>query len=156
MGNSQSLDKVQHVVSEGISIYQKVKKQQEQEEQQQHHYQQTTTTTTYTHQSSSHYVASPNIDDDQEYSQLRAKAHEEAEKRNNCYAESQEAYKSGDGARGKTANRVIEIILKTFIIAKELSNQGHHHDNLMKQYNQQAANHIYSSKYIPYTIQFTY
>lgn len=109
MGNSQSLDKVQHVVSEGITIYQKVKKEQEQQQhqqqnqhhqQQEYHYQQTTTT-----HSSSHYIPSPNIDDDQEYSQLRAKAHEEAEKRNNCYSESQEAYKSGDGARGnKTAS----------------------------------------------------
>lgn len=101
MGNSQSLDKVQHVVSEGISIYQQVKKQQEQE--QHHQYQQTTTTThTYSQHTtnSSHYVASPNVDDDQEYTALREKAHEEAEKRNRCYAESQEAYQGGDGARG--------------------------------------------------------
>ncbi|KAI8082585.1 uncharacterized protein B0P05DRAFT_596034 [Gilbertella persicaria] len=126
MGNSQSLDKVQTVVKEGINIYQEIKKQQDQQQQ---HYQQTTH---YSHHesysSSSTYHVSTDVDDDNEYSRLRQLAHEEAEKRNNFYAQSQEAYKSGNGAE-----------------AKELSNKGHHHDNLMKQYNQRAADHIFAA-----------
>ncbi|KAF1797381.1 hypothetical protein V8B55DRAFT_1516580 [Mucor lusitanicus] len=133
MGNSQSMDKVQHVVKEGINIYKKVKAEQEQ---QQHngsnnnnHYNQDSND--YNHHSGggSSYHPSADNDDDEEYAQLRAQAHEEAQKRNDCYARSQEAYKNGDGAE-----------------AKELSNQGHHHDNLMKQYNQRAADHIFSVK----------
>jgi Domain of unknown function (DUF1771) len=31
-------------------------------------------------------------------------------------------------------------------LAKELSNQGHEHDRLMKQYNKQAADFVFESK----------
>lgn len=109
MGNSQSMDKVQHVVKEGINIYKKVKAEQEQ---QQHngsnnnnHYNQDSND--YNHHSGggSSYHPSADNDDDEEYAQLRAQAHEEAQKRNDCYARSQEAYKNGDGAEGKVKKK---------------------------------------------------
>jgi hypothetical protein len=106
MGNSQSFDKVQHVVKEGINIYEKVKKQQEQEQQKQQYQQQQSHNNNNNQHigggggGSNHYHASPDVDDDDEYSQLRAQAHDEAQKRNDCYARSQEAYKSGNGAEG--------------------------------------------------------
>ncbi|KAI7903801.1 uncharacterized protein BX663DRAFT_505287 [Cokeromyces recurvatus] len=123
MGNQQSLEKVEHVVKEGIDIYKQIKNSQEQYEQNTHY---TSTTTTHVTQST-YYHASEDIDDDQIYSELRQRAHEEAEKRNECYSKSQEAYQNGDGAE-----------------AKELSNKGHYHDNLMKEYNKKAADHIYA------------
>ncbi|KAI9284793.1 hypothetical protein BC943DRAFT_267712, partial [Umbelopsis sp. AD052] len=67
--------------------------------------------------------------DDPEYSRLRGLAHQEAMTRNDCYERSQQAYKGGDGAQ-----------------AKELSNQGHEHDRLMKQYNKQAADFVFEKK----------
>lgn len=127
MGNAQSMDKVQNVVSEGMKIYQTVKSQQDQQQHgggnQQSHYNNNNQQPHYDnnqgqeegygqaqqqynqshHQSGGHspnYHPSQDIDDDQEYSGLRQQAHEEAEKRNACYAQSQEAYNNGDGARG--------------------------------------------------------
>lgn len=103
MGNSQSLDKVQHVVKEGIKIYNTVKNEQEQQnhQQQQHYQQQYSSHSSSSSTHSSNYHPSADIDDDEQYASLRAQAHEEAEKRNACYAQSQEAYTNGDGARGK-------------------------------------------------------
>ncbi|KAI8344431.1 hypothetical protein BC941DRAFT_387036 [Chlamydoabsidia padenii] len=125
MGNSQSIGAV---VEEGIKVYQTVKEQQEHQQQQGDGYQQ--------HQQQEHhenygqaYHHVQQEHDDPEYSQLRAMAHEEAEKRNACYQRSQEAYHNGDGA-----------------LAKEISNEGHRHDDLMKQYNKKAANLVYAQK----------
>ncbi|KAI8096006.1 hypothetical protein BDF21DRAFT_407241 [Thamnidium elegans] len=118
MGNSQSMDSAKHVLKEGIKIYKTITDEQQGNHQQQHY-----------PQPSSTYHPSADVDDDDEYASLRRQAGEEAQKRNACYAESQEAYNSGNGAR-----------------AKELSNQGHYHDNLMKQLNQRACNHIYAVK----------
>lgn len=103
MGNSQSMDKVQHVVKEGIKIYKTVKKEQDQQQHQPNNndQQQYNNHTSSSNHSSSNYHPSADIDDDEEYASLRAQAHEEAEKRNACYAQSQEAYNNGDGARGK-------------------------------------------------------
>ncbi|CEP15443.1 hypothetical protein [Parasitella parasitica] len=136
MGNSQSFDKVQHVVQDGINIYNQLTKEQEQA----HHQQYNGNNNNYYNSHSSPvgsgggnngslYHHSEDMDDDEIYSQFRALAHEEAQQRNDCFARSQEAYKSGDGAQAKT-----------------LSNQGRHHDNLMKKYNQQAADHIFKVK----------
>ncbi|OAD74175.1 hypothetical protein PHYBLDRAFT_13635, partial [Phycomyces blakesleeanus NRRL 1555(-)] len=66
---------------------------------------------------------------DSEYTRLREMAHQEAEKRNDCYARSKVAYQNGDGG-----------------LAKQLSNQGHQHDNTMNRYNNQAADYIYKLK----------
>lgn len=117
MGNSQSIDKAQNIVKQGIDIYQKVKKEQEQQEHQQqnnnnyhnnynnnnNNHSSSSDGSSYHHSSSggSTYHPSADVDDDEQYSQLRAQAHEEAEKRNDCYARSQEAYKNGDGSEGK-------------------------------------------------------
>lgn len=101
MGNSQSVsvNKVVRFVRKCIKFYDAVKKEQQQQypghvapsnhHQQQHdnHY-----------DISYHQVQQDH--DDPEYTRLRALAHEEAEKRNRCYAESQAAYHGGDGARG--------------------------------------------------------
>lgn len=67
-------------------------------------------------------------DDDieQEYDRLRDLARAEAEKRNDCFARSRQAYEDGDGAG-----------------AKELSNQGKAHAARMDDYNQQAADFIF-------------
>ncbi|KAI7863522.1 hypothetical protein BDF14DRAFT_1704099, partial [Spinellus fusiger] len=67
--------------------------------------------------------------DNAEYTRLRDLAHQEAEKRNDCYHRSQVAYQSGDGAE-----------------AKQLSNKGHQHDEAMKKYNNSAADLIYHEK----------
>lgn len=99
MGNSQSIGAV---VEEGIKVYKSVKEQQEQQEHQQ--------AGSYSHaQHQEHhenygqtYHQIQQEHDDPEYSQLRALAHEEAEKRNACYQRSQEAYRDGDGALGKS------------------------------------------------------
>ncbi|ORZ15974.1 hypothetical protein BCR42DRAFT_416235 [Absidia repens] len=131
MGNAQSLGAV---VEEGIKVYKTVKEQQEEQAQQQQggYHQQPQQEQHYPSHSEHigptyHQVQEEH--DDPEYSELRAAAHEEAEKRNACYQRSQEAYHSGDGA-----------------LAKEESNQGHHHDELMKQYNKQAADLVYAQK----------
>ena len=50
--------------------------------------------------SSSHQYH-PHEEDSADYTRLRELAHQEAEKRNHCYEQSQEAYQSGDGAKGK-------------------------------------------------------
>ncbi|KAI8987677.1 hypothetical protein BDF20DRAFT_814986 [Mycotypha africana] len=123
MGNSQSIEKVGQAIKTGVDIYKTVKGQQDKlnHEQQQFH-------NPNNHVTASHHI-SYDVDDDEEYIRLRALAHEEAEKRNSCYAKSQEAYKNGDGAE-----------------AKELSNRGHEHDALMKKYNKQAADHIFAVK----------
>ncbi|KAI9485738.1 MAG: hypothetical protein EXX96DRAFT_476137 [Benjaminiella poitrasii] len=127
MGNQQSLEKVEHVVKEGINIYNQIKKEQNQHEQTTHYTSTTHVTHSTTTTTTTNYHPSADIDDDQVYSDLRQKAHEEAEKRNRYYDQSQQAYQNGDGAE-----------------AKELSNKGHYHDKLMKQYNEQAADHIYA------------
>ncbi|KAI9033944.1 hypothetical protein CLU79DRAFT_726386 [Phycomyces nitens] len=131
MGNSQSIGRV---VEEGVQIYQAVKQQQEQEQhkqQQQQHQQQY-----QQHNSFNGFQPSPSPhnqhdsgDDDYEYTRLRECAHQEAEKRNDCYGRSKAAYQSGDGA-----------------LAKQLSNQGHQHDNAMNRYNSQAADLIFKLK----------
>ncbi|KAI8637077.1 hypothetical protein BD408DRAFT_396351 [Parasitella parasitica] len=123
MGNAQSMDKAQHVVKEGINIYKQVMNEQGNSNHSDNN-----------HKPHSFPVGGGDIyadidGDDEVYSEFRSKAHEEAEKRNDCYARSQIAYKNRDGAQ-----------------AKELSNLGHHHDNLMKSYNQKAADHIFSVK----------
>ncbi|ORX56995.1 DUF1771-domain-containing protein [Hesseltinella vesiculosa] len=105
--------------------------------QQQGHQQQGHQQQGYQQQPHSNFTPSPSHDygkvqqehDDPEYTRLRSMAHDEAEKRNACYDRSQAAYQQGDGAR-----------------AKEESNQGHEHDRLMKQYNQQAADLAYNQK----------
>ncbi|KAI8579952.1 hypothetical protein K450DRAFT_239878 [Umbelopsis ramanniana AG] len=96
--------------------------------QQQHHQQ--SHNQQYNNQGAPH-APSPHLDegDDPEYSRLRGLAHQAAMTRNECYERSQQAYKSGDGAQ-----------------AKELSNQGHEHDRLMKQYNKQAADFVFEKK----------
>ncbi|CAO3696634.1 unnamed protein product [Rhizopus stolonifer] len=140
MGNSQSIDKVQSVVKKGVKIYQAVKKEQEQQQNQQNNYQQNNHQNNhqqYQHhenhyeQHSQHnsYHPSADVDDDDYYSSLRQKAHIEAEKRNEFYSKSQAAYQNGNGGQ-----------------AKELSVQGHNHDQKMKEYNRQAAEYIYSKK----------
>lgn len=100
MGNSQSIDKVQTVVKEGIKIYETIKKQQEQENHQQNHYQQQHYEQHYEQHTTYHHSA--DVDDDEHYSSLRQKAHIEAEKRNQLYSQSQDAYHRGDGGEGDT------------------------------------------------------
>lgn len=117
MGNSQSFEKVKRIFTECFRIYEEVQKEQNQAQhnnnqqqqyqqyqghnnnQQQQHY---NNNNNNNHGSS--YHPSSDVDDDQQYSSLRAQAREAAEKRNACYAQSQEAYNSGDGARGKMSN----------------------------------------------------
>ncbi|KAI9498275.1 hypothetical protein BDB00DRAFT_755032 [Zychaea mexicana] len=117
MGNSQS--SVEHAVDKGIHLYKAVKKfQHEFEANNQQQYDGNTSAPHYEHE-----------EDSADYSRLRELAHQEAAKRNNCYEQSQEAYRNGDGAQ-----------------AKQLSNQGHYHDDLMKRYNQQAADLVFEEK----------
>ncbi|ORZ01534.1 hypothetical protein BCR43DRAFT_487086 [Syncephalastrum racemosum] len=132
MGNSQSIDanKVEHVLRKGYSIYKAVKKQADQQNQDHSHQSHDNDTEAHLndfHQATYHHVQEEH--DDPEYTRLRALAHEEAEKRNACYERSQAAYHSGDGAG-----------------AKELSNQGHRHDEAMRKYNKQAADMVYYQK----------
>ncbi|KAF5607732.1 nuclear WD PRL1 [Fusarium subglutinans] len=74
------------------------------------------------------WLAFAHDDDDieQEYDRLRDLARAEAEKRNDCFARSRQAYEDGDGAG-----------------AKELSNQGKAHAARMDDYNQQASDFIF-------------
>ncbi|KAJ0168310.1 Smr domain-containing protein C11H11.03c [Colletotrichum tanaceti] len=71
-----------------------------------------------------------NDDDDseveREYDRLRDAAREEANKRNQCFERSQQAYQSGDGAA-----------------AKELSNEGKRHAQRMEDLNRQASEFIF-------------
>ncbi|GKT53797.1 SMR domain-containing protein [Colletotrichum tofieldiae] len=70
-----------------------------------------------------------NDDDDdveREYDRLRDAAREEANKRNQCFERSQQAYQSGDGAA-----------------AKELSNEGKRHAQRMEDLNRQASEYIF-------------
>ncbi|KAI8996914.1 hypothetical protein BDB01DRAFT_713313 [Pilobolus umbonatus] len=116
MGASQSFEKVEHVAQKGYSIYHKLAH----DHQQQPH----------TGDSQPYYpstpVLTPGGTDDDQYAYFRAKAGEEADKRGDCFERSRLAYSSGSKAE-----------------AKVLSNQGHEHGRLMKQYNQQAADYIY-------------
>lgn len=68
-----------------------------------------------------------NEDDiEREYDRLRDLARAEADKRNDCFRRSRQAYEDGDGAG-----------------AKELSNQGKRHDAKMDDYNRQASEFIF-------------
>ncbi|KAM5359101.1 hypothetical protein ACJZ2D_014744 [Fusarium nematophilum] len=73
-------------------------------------------------------------DDDieREYDRLRDLARAEAEKRNDCFARSRQAYEDGDGAG-----------------AKELSNEGKAHAARMDDYNQQASDFIFRENNAP-------
>ncbi|KAI8331887.1 hypothetical protein BC941DRAFT_437831 [Chlamydoabsidia padenii] len=140
MGNAQSIGTL---INKGIKIYKKIKREKERQERQQHHQQQhqqpqqQQQQQQQQHQQQQHhqqqhtggYHQIQQEHDDPQYTRLRDQAHQEAEKRNACYQRSQEAYHQGDGAR-----------------AKEESNQGHRHDELMKQYNHQAADLVYAHK----------
>lgn len=113
MGNSQSMDSAKHVLKEGLSFCMTFKKemdkqqQQQQGHQQQGHQQQGQQQhqqqgqQQHRPQPSSSYHPPADVDDDDEYTSLRRQAGEEAQKRNACYAESQEAYSSKNGARGE-------------------------------------------------------
>ncbi|PCH01986.1 protein of unknown function DUF1771 [Penicillium occitanis (nom. inval.)] len=63
---------------------------------------------------------------EEEYDRLRGLAREEANKRNNCFERSKQAYESGDGAR-----------------AKQLSEEGKEHGRRMQDYNRQASEFIF-------------
>ncbi|KAI9282644.1 hypothetical protein BY458DRAFT_496857 [Sporodiniella umbellata] len=149
MGNSQSRNKIKKVFKEVVKIYKEIKREQDQQNgNQQNNYQQDNHQYQQgghqqgNHQQGSHqqyqhqehhqnnsYHPSVDVDDDEHYSSLRQKAHVEAEKRNDLYSRSQAAYQEGDGG-----------------LAKDLSVQGHEHDEKMKDYNRQAAEYIYSRK----------
>ncbi|KAH7001978.1 hypothetical protein EDB80DRAFT_719580 [Ilyonectria destructans] len=75
---------------------------------------------------------SDNDDAEREYDRLRDLARAEAEKRNQCFQRSRQAYDDGDGAR-----------------AKELSNEGKAHDAKMDDYNQQASDFIFRENNAP-------
>lgn len=152
MGNSQSIDanKVEHALRKGYSIYKAVKKQADQQNQDhsyQPHENDTDAHLNNFHQATYHQVQEEH--DDPEYSRLRALAHEEAEKRNACYERSQQAYHSGDGAGGSCFRSInfyaTHPIPVSWIkrVAKELSNQGHRHDEAMRKYNKQAADMVF-------------
>ncbi|KAI2612404.1 Smr domain protein [Hypoxylon fragiforme] len=68
----------------------------------------------------------PSLDAEAEYDRLRDLARAEAEKRNNCFERSKQAYERGNGAE-----------------AKELSNEGKAHAAKMAEYNQQASEYIF-------------
>ncbi|KAI9277174.1 hypothetical protein BDA99DRAFT_495070 [Phascolomyces articulosus] len=124
MGNSQS--SIEHAVDKGVRIYKTVKKLQKElggDDQHPH------SGGGGSSNNSNHHYYSSHEEDNADYSRLRELAHQEAVKRNNCYEQSQEAYRNGDGAQ-----------------AKQLSNQGHQHDELMKRYNKQAADIIFQEK----------
>ncbi|KAI7853776.1 hypothetical protein BDC45DRAFT_510074 [Circinella umbellata] len=128
MGNSQSFERT---ADKGLKLFKVLKKLQNELDNNKnndnyHHNQQQSYGGGNT--SSSHQYH-PHEEDSEDYSQLRELAHQEAEKRNYCYQKSQEAYSNGDGAQ-----------------AKQLSNQGHHHDDRMKKYNKQAADLIFQEK----------
>ncbi|KIV97119.1 hypothetical protein PV10_00907 [Exophiala mesophila] len=63
---------------------------------------------------------------EQEYDRLRDLARQEADKRSSCFARSQQAYASGDGAA-----------------AHALSQEGKNHGAKMEQYNKQASEFIF-------------
>ncbi|KAK7428939.1 hypothetical protein QQZ08_004556 [Neonectria magnoliae] len=75
-------------------------------------------------------------DTEREYDRLRDMARAEAEKRNQCFQRSRQAYDDGDGAR-----------------AKELSNEGKAHDAKMDDYNQQASDYIFRANNAPGRVQ---
>ncbi|SPO02977.1 related to nuclear WD protein PRL1 [Cephalotrichum gorgonifer] len=72
------------------------------------------------------------VDIEAEYDRLRDLAREEAEKRNDCFARSRDAYSSGDGAG-----------------AKSLSNAGKAHAAKMDEYNRQASDFIFRENNAP-------
>ncbi|KAI8394196.1 uncharacterized protein BYT42DRAFT_553673 [Radiomyces spectabilis] len=122
MGNSHSLD---HAVDKGIKIFKEIKHLRDEL-----NHSSSNDVGSYQHQDiGPSYQQVQEEHDDDDYSRLRALAHEEALKRNDCYERSQAAYRDGDGA-----------------LAKELSVQGHEHDDRMKQYNQQAADRVFEQK----------
>ncbi|EED21543.1 Smr domain protein [Talaromyces stipitatus ATCC 10500] len=63
---------------------------------------------------------------EEEYDRLRSLARQEANKRNNCFERSKQAYEDGDGAR-----------------AKQLSEEGKEHGRRMQEYNKQASEFIF-------------
>ncbi|KFA75138.1 hypothetical protein S40288_02839 [Stachybotrys chartarum IBT 40288] len=71
-------------------------------------------------------------DAEREYDRLRDLARAEAERRNDCFERSRQAYNDGDGAG-----------------AKELSNQGKAHDRKMDDYNRQASEFIFRENNAP-------
>lgn len=73
-----------------------------------------------------HHADNDDDDVEREYDRLRDLAREEANKRNQCFERSQQAYQSGDGAA-----------------AKELSNEGKRHAQKMEDYNRQASEYIF-------------
>lgn len=84
MGNSQSIEHIGHAVEKGAEFY-KAFKQLEHEHEYlppSYHYQQQVQ------------------HDNPEYTRLRLLAHQEAEKRNQLYEQSQTAYRNGNGAKG--------------------------------------------------------
>jgi hypothetical protein len=149
MGNQQSMEKVGSVLEKGAQIYQAVKKEQNQQQhqssQQQHQSNQQHHESSAHNESNTHHFQSGSTDDDEVYTNYRTQAHEAAQKRNDCYERSQEAYRNGDGALGEFLT-FFPLFLTKRSVAKELSNQGHQHDNKMKDFNRQAAEHIYRGK----------
>jgi len=154
MGNKPSIEKAFDTANQVYSEYQRIQKQQEQQQSpqynnqypgtqphaqqpsyggppqhqqrpQNHHINQQNNQQGYPHSPSPH----PDEGDDPEYTRLRDLAHKEALARNDCYERSQVAYNNGEGAE-----------------AKVLSNDGHEHDRLMKQYNKQAADYVFNKK----------
>jgi hypothetical protein len=99
MGNQQSMEKVGSVLEQGVQIYQAVKKEQNQQQHQSYQQQHHESSTHY--ESNTHHFQSGSTDDDEVYTNYRAQAHEAAQKRNDCYERSQEAYRNGDGALGE-------------------------------------------------------
>ncbi|RYP10739.1 hypothetical protein DL765_008007 [Monosporascus sp. GIB2] len=74
----------------------------------------------------------PDRDAEEEYDRLRGLARAEAEKRNDCFARSRQAYTGGDGA-----------------LAKDLSNRGKEHAAAMAEYNRQARDYIFRANNAP-------
>ncbi|RYP60078.1 hypothetical protein DL770_010060 [Monosporascus sp. CRB-9-2] len=69
---------------------------------------------------------------EEEYDRLRGLARAEAEKRNDCFARSRQAYEGGDGA-----------------LAKALSNRGKEHAAAMAEYHRQARDYIFRANNAP-------
>jgi hypothetical protein len=60
------------------------------------------------------------VEEDPEYTRLRSLAHEEAEKRNNCFEASQTAYKNRQGARGEILRFIFFLFLLLASVGGEL------------------------------------
>ncbi|RYP41719.1 hypothetical protein DL769_011524 [Monosporascus sp. CRB-8-3] len=74
----------------------------------------------------------PDRDTEEEYDRLRGLARAEAERRNDCFARSRQAYENGDGA-----------------LAKDLSNRGKEHAAAMAEYNRRARDYIFRANNAP-------